>query len=411
MGCRQCLLLECSAVTKAIVQIDEVCEKTLTQLNPNNMESMHFTYIDIASVNAEKKEIDTPRLVAREEAPSRARRLVKSGDVIVSMTRPNLNAVAIISDQLDGAICSTGFCVLRAGPHLDSRYLYYHVQSKAFVERLTALTSGALYPAVTEKQVRSQSMLLPSLHEQRRIVDILDRAASIQKLRRQAEAKAHEIIPALFVDMFGDPEKNPQNLPMLPLGAVIERIETGKNLSAGAGLNDFKILKVSAVTSGQYKELERKPAPDDYTPPVEHIVKKDDFLFSRANTVELVGATTIVDDTDGRTLLPDKLWRITWRRGIAAEYMSALLQNQFVRATLGRLSSGTSASMRNISQSKLLAMKLPIAAQNEQAAFAEAAKCVTGVVRLSKQASSLSQSAAEALLGRELGSIESANHV
>jgi len=277
--------------------------------------------------------------------------------------------------------------------------------------RLLEHTSTSTIAHLTGVKLAQLKIPLPPLSEQRRIVDILDRAASIQKLRRQAEAKAREIIPALFVDMFGDPDANPHNLPMQPLGAVIERIEAGRNLSAGTGLNDFKILKVSAVTSGQYRELERKPAPDDYTPPVEHIVKKDDFLFSRANTVELVGATTIVDDTDGRTLLPDKLWRITWRRGIAAEYMSALLQNQFVRATLGRLSSGTSASMRNISQSKLLAMKLPIAAQNEQAAFAEAAKCVNGVVRLSKQASGLSQSAAEALLGRELGSIESASHV
>ena len=73
---------------------------------------------------------------------------LKAGDVLVSMTRPNLNAVAIVPPDLDGSIGSTGFHVLRANERALPQWLYYGVQGRDFVEAMSNLVQGALYPAL-----------------------------------------------------------------------------------------------------------------------------------------------------------------------------------------------------------------------------------------------------------------------
>src|ERR1035441_5085789 len=84
----------------------------------------HFRYVDLGSVDQEAKMITADRLVATEDAPSRARQIIHSGDILVSTVRPNLNAVAQVPPRLDRAIASTGFCVLdRKSTRLNSSHL------------------------------------------------------------------------------------------------------------------------------------------------------------------------------------------------------------------------------------------------------------------------------------------------
>lgn len=132
-----------------------------------------FQYIDIGSIDRETKKITRPQQLLGIDAPSRARKLVQSGDVLVSMTRPNLNAVALVPHALDGQIASTGFEVLRA-PGMDPRWLFYLVRSDAFIERMSELVQGALYPAVRSKDVQAFDAPIAPFNEQKRIADKLD---------------------------------------------------------------------------------------------------------------------------------------------------------------------------------------------------------------------------------------------
>ena len=132
-----------------------------------------FSYIDIASIDRDSKTIKSPQLLSGNDAPSRARKHVHMGDVLVSMTRPNLNAVAMISQGLDGEIASTGFDVLRAS-HIDPRWLFYIVRTTEFVEKMMDTVQGALYPAVRSKDIRSFEAPLAPRAEQKRIADKLD---------------------------------------------------------------------------------------------------------------------------------------------------------------------------------------------------------------------------------------------
>jgi type I restriction enzyme S subunit len=258
-----------------------------------------------------------------------------------------------------------------------------------------------MYPAVTDAQVFDQQLPVPPLPEQRRIVDLLSRAEGIVRLRREAEKKAAELIPALFLDLFGDPATNPKGWSVRQVSDFVSRFEGGKNIQAGSeNGSPYRILKVSAVTSGVYRESESKPSPDGYSPPASHIVRAGDMLFSRANTEELVGAAAIVEKTDGKTLLPDKLWRFVWNEPVEPAYMHALFQSRHVRRELGKLSSGTSASMRNISQGKLYALSLPIAPYLSQKDFAERSAMIHSIQSQQSAATAKAQAAFDALLAR-----------
>lgn len=124
-------------------------------------ENKQIQYIDIASVDRELKSIESPQVVFSHEAPSRARQKVKSGDVLISTVRPNLNAVALVSDSLKDATASTGYCVLRCKSLLDERFLFYWVRSTYFIDDMVSQATGASYPAVSDKVIKESKIPLP----------------------------------------------------------------------------------------------------------------------------------------------------------------------------------------------------------------------------------------------------------
>lgn len=111
-------------------------------------------------------------------------------------------------------IDTTYYAVPRPGISVDFRYLFYMLR----VARLTELNSATGVPGLNREHAYRVPTRLPPLDEQRRIVGLLDRAAEIRRRADAARAKARAIIPALFLDTFGDPATNPKGWPVRPLG-------------------------------------------------------------------------------------------------------------------------------------------------------------------------------------------------
>jgi restriction endonuclease S subunit len=154
--------------------IGEICTRTDRQ-DPAVSGKTEFTYIDLSAVNQVTKQIEDFRILPVDEAPGRARQLVKSGDVLVSTVRPNLNAVALVGSELNGATASTGFCVLRPNRSIvEPGILFAWVQNQVFIDELTSQAKGASYPAVTDNVVKALEIPVPSLEEQKQIVLYLD---------------------------------------------------------------------------------------------------------------------------------------------------------------------------------------------------------------------------------------------
>lgn len=212
-----------------IVKLGQIVEGTTGTRNPTKAPDNNFIYVDVAAVDNAEKRIVGARSILGSEAPSRARKVIRTNDILVSTVRPNLNAVALVPADLDDQVASTGFCVLRASAKVLPEYLFFFVRSRKFVDGLSSLVAGAMYPAVSDSQVLDQSLPLPPLPEQHRIADLLSRAEGIVRLRREAEKKAAELIPALFLDMFGDPATNPRGWARKSIA------ETGASIRYGIG--------------------------------------------------------------------------------------------------------------------------------------------------------------------------------
>lgn len=103
-------------------------------------------------------------------------------------------------------------------PGIDLDYLFYAL--KTALSELSGKTHGSTMKHVVRGDFESTQVAVPPLPEQRRIVDLLSRAEGILRLRREAEKKAAELIPALLIDMFGDPAVNPKGWPMSSFGQV-----------------------------------------------------------------------------------------------------------------------------------------------------------------------------------------------
>ncbi|MDE0065291.1 MAG: restriction endonuclease subunit S [Acidimicrobiaceae bacterium] len=196
--------------------------------NPKREGNGAFTYVDISSIDQHTKTVSEPSSVDAAEAPSRARQLIAAGDVLVSTVRPNLNAVAYVKQELDGATASTGYCVLRPHPSdLDGRYLFHWVRAAPFVAYLVQRATGASYPAVSDKIVKGAPIPLPPIEEQRRIAAVLDAAEALRTKRRQALTKLDELPRAVFHEVFGDPVRNERGWPLHTLRDVCLKIQIG----------------------------------------------------------------------------------------------------------------------------------------------------------------------------------------
>jgi type I restriction enzyme S subunit len=188
------------------VALDTVCERRIEQRDPRRDPERPFFYVDISSVNNLTKTIESPKQLLGREAPSRARQVIRTGDVLIATTRPNLNAVALVPPELDGQVASTGFCVLRPTAQINSEYLFLFVQAEEFVQNLSEIVKGALYPAVTDSQVRAQRILLPPVVEQQAVaVRLREQLAEVARARAAVKAQLESLdrLPsALLADVF-----------------------------------------------------------------------------------------------------------------------------------------------------------------------------------------------------------------
>lgn len=240
-------------------------------VDPSVRPNDEFDYIDVSSVSNETFRIEATQRLKGKDAPSRARKSVATDDVLFATIRPTLKRIAIVPERLDGQVCSTGYFVLRPAPALHHRFLFYFLFTEHFLERMEALQKGASYPAVTDAEVRSQTVPVPPLPEQRRIVGILDEAfegistakANAEKNLQNARAvfdghldAALSATSAGWVDKKLDSlcaitsalidPRDPEYLDLLHVGAGNIETRTGR-------LIDLKSAREEGLISGKFR--------------------------------------------------------------------------------------------------------------------------------------------------------------
>lgn len=143
-------------------------------IDPKKTPNVAFRYVDIGCIDNTNQTIREAKQFFGKDAPSRARRVIRSGDTLFSTVRTYLKNIALVSDEYNGDLTSTGIALLRPAKGINSDYLFRWACSQHFIEEISQAQDGTMYPAVTDADVASSFIPLPPSAEQERLVKKLD---------------------------------------------------------------------------------------------------------------------------------------------------------------------------------------------------------------------------------------------
>jgi type I restriction enzyme, S subunit len=166
-----------------------------------------------------------------------------------------------------------------------------------------------------------------------------------------------------------DPGALPGGWSLVPLGELLTAIDSGKSFKCEERppeAHEVGVIKVSAVSWGEYQESESKTCLDAERIEPNYFVRPGDFLFSRANTIDLVGACVIVSRVSKRLMLSDKILRLHFAAEELKPWVLQYLRSKAGRTQIETLTSGNQESMRNIGQERLRQILIPLPPRYER---------------------------------------------
>lgn len=354
------------------VTLGSVCEKT-TNIKWKKHIGVNFKYIDLSSVSRVTLKITSDSIINHENAPSRAKKIIKTDDVIFATTRPTLKRVTIINDKYNNQICSTGFVILRPNKlKIKSIYISYFIQSNKFMDRMQILQRGASYPAVTDKDVKSTIISIPPLAEQQKIVAILDSAfEKIDKAIANIEqniANAKELFQSKLNEIFsqrgdGWEEKKLGEICNVLNGYAFKSKDTIIN-------SNTQLLRMGNLYQNKL-DLKRKPVfyPEKFAKLYErYLLNEDDLIMSLTGTVDKTdyGYTVKISKISKKLLLNQRIMKIDIKEGVKLnkDYLKHYLRSPDFLKRLYATASGTRQA--NLSSKTIMMLNINFPSAEEK---------------------------------------------
>ncbi|QDV85390.1 restriction endonuclease subunit S [Stieleria magnilauensis] len=237
------------------VSLGTILHRQRDLLNPSDSPNTRFNSVGLEDIGGDGTgELSIQQVEGAELASAKAQ--FTSGDLLYGRLRPYLNKVAIA--PCDG-VSSTEIWVLQPTPVIETQFAFLMLTSHYMLKRVERVTEGANLPRVDANGFDRIEIPLPPLSEQRRIVEILNKARDIRRLRQQADDLTTQLIPAIFYDMFGDllPKESDCDRPLL---STIADVQGGLQVSQRRDSMPLKrpYLRVANVHRGRLELSEIK---------------------------------------------------------------------------------------------------------------------------------------------------------
>jgi type-1 restriction enzyme ecoEI specificity protein len=367
--------------------------------------------------------IDFSGTIHISEKPSKTDMIiVQPGDLVISGTNVAKGAIAVYQgvEPVTATIHYSSY--IFDDSVVDLEYFKYFVKSPAFIETLKKQAKGGIKTEIKSKVFLPLEISLPDLPTQKQIVkrisvnlkrvnelakeietqkgyakqlrrNILQDAIegkltadwrkdnpvqkgnpdydaealfeSIQK-ERKVDKKRKTLPPILDAEK---PFELPTGWKWVRLGDVSDNIEAGKSILCKEVVpcgDEAGIVKTGVCSYGCFKEDESKTCLSEKDWRDEYAIHVDDFLIGRANTLELVGSCVIVDKLKKRLMLSDKILRINFYKQFKNQLLLHFMRTKFLRSQIEKTATGSSPTMKNISQSSINNYILPLLPLAEQ---------------------------------------------
>jgi type I restriction enzyme S subunit len=340
--------------------------------------------------------VDSVGHITDEAISASATNVIPAGTVLV-VTRVGLGKVAMTT--CDMAI-NQDIKALFSDDRLLPEYLFWFLVSQAAtIERMG---TGATVKGITLPQLKGLIVPVLSHHEQSRIVDILKRADGISRLRKQAQETARQLIPALFIEMFGDPVKNPNGWEVKPLKDVTD---IGSGVTKGRKLGghqtvELPYLAVSNVQDGHLNLAKVKSIPIKPTEIEKYQVLPGDFLMTEGGDPDKLGRGAIWGGEIDVCLHQNHIFKVRCNREvILPEYLRSLVGSHYGKGYFLRVAKQTTgiASINKTQLGKFPVLTPPIELQNDFVARVEG---IQSIMNQQETAQESAESTFQSLLHR-----------
>lgn len=239
-----------------------------------------------------------------------------------------------------------------------------------FTDQATQWVSQAAYKT---SEIRKLEIDLPPLHEQRRIVDILSRAEGIVRLRREAERKVAELVPGIFLDMFGAPGENPKGWPVASLEElVIDGPQNGLYKHGSLYGEGTPILRIDAFYDGRVRDMKLLKRVRITTEEcMKFGLRARDIIINRVNSIEYLGKSAIVPMLDEKTVFESNMMRFTVdETHVLPEYVIELLQTSHAKSHF-LAKAKRAINQASINQQDVKSLSVPVPPLKRQRDFSE----------------------------------------
>ena len=333
-------------------KIKKINEYISKSINPMKTPNTIFEVYSVPSFSTEHPEY----LRGDEIASNKA--VVKKNDVLLCKINPRINRVWVVADESEYQnIASSEWIIIRNSDYNPEFLAWYFRNPKFKNLMISGVTGmGGSLMRAQPKNVAEYPVPILKREKQDEIVSILNKVARVIEFRKKEIQKLDELIKARFVEMFGDPIKNPKGWDVVKLSECLERIDNGKSFTCDSNAREGAfpaILKLSAATYGDYRPYENKALLDEkqFVESVE--VHRGDLLFTRKNTPDLVGMAAYVFETPEKLMMPDLIFRLVTNERMTPIFLWQLINNREFRPVIQGISGGSAKSMSNISKERL----------------------------------------------------------
>lgn len=270
---------------------------------------------------------------------------------------------------LFGTFVSLGYLRNRNSNRCDLNYLKYWMYSNSFWKQVNANVKGASQVNLNTGWLSKFDIDLPGIAEQRYRISVLDKCKSVIEKREAELAALDNLIKARFVEMFGDPVKNPKGWEVVTIGDIVTEVRYGTSKPAVEG-GKYPYLRMNNLTADGHldlNDLKYIDIPDDEIEKC--VVRKGDVLFNRTNSIELVGKT-VVFDLQEDMIIAGYIIRVRLNKRLLPEILSQYMNLEALKDILRSMAKGA-VNQANINAQELQSIKVYIPDMELQKQFIE----------------------------------------
>lgn len=332
-----------------------------TQLHAKDYTDTGVPVVRITNITPDNKFNDQNLVfISEQKFNSLKRSAVVPGDILLAKTGATIGKIALFENYAEGLIASSCAKISINPDIANNKWVLYYLSTQRGQTQIIGGSSGSTRNSINLKEIANIRILLPPLPTQHKIVEILEEADNLRKLRQQADEKMKDLIPSLFIKMFGDPVKNPKRW---------RNVELSKCSSFKRGPFGGSLKKEIFVKNG-YKVYEQKNAIYDnfdigtyfidkkkYSEMISFTIQPDDLIISCSGTM---GRVAIVPKNIKVGIINQALLKITPNKKILTSLFlkfiieSEWIQNKYFRNTAG------SAIQNVTSVAALKKIKIPL---------------------------------------------------